>query len=77
MSTIDRPGIRVLPPLVAGERLDHATFHERYAAMPESTHAELVGGVVYAPSPQRMDHGDTSRRVSYLAGSLPESHTRC
>ncbi len=57
MSTIDRPGPQVLPPLVAGQRLDQPTFHDRYAAMPEGTRAELVGGVVSMPSPLFDDHG--------------------
>ena len=34
MSTVDRPKTATLPPLVAGQRLDRATFHERYEAMP-------------------------------------------
>lgn len=46
MSTTER---RTLPPLVAGQRLDRATFHERYEAMPPDTWAELMGG----PSPCR------------------------
>ena len=51
MSTVDEPRTNVLPPLVAGQRLDQPTFHERYEAMPPETRAELVGGVVYMPSP--------------------------
>ena len=47
MSTAERPTQIALPRLVDGERLDRATFHERYAAMPESTRAELIGGVVH------------------------------
>ena len=58
------PGARVLPPLVAGQRLDRATFHERYEAMPPETRAELVGGVVYMPSPLGYDHGEPRRRRS-------------
>lgn len=58
MSTLDRPEPRVLPPLVAGQRLDQAAFHERYEAMPPDTWAELIGGVVHMPSPLRGDHGD-------------------
>src|SRR4051794_617328 len=58
MSTIDRPQAATLPPLVAGQRLDRATFHERYEAMPPGTRAELIGGVVYMPSPMRNDRGD-------------------
>src|SRR3954468_16610893 len=54
MSTIDRPKS---PPLEAGQRLDRATFHARYEAMPPDTRAELIGGVVYMPSPLRVRHG--------------------
>jgi Uma2 family endonuclease len=57
MSTVERPERRVLPPLVAGQRLDQPTFHERYEAMPPETRAELVGGIVYMPSPLSGDHG--------------------
>jgi Uma2 family endonuclease len=67
MSTIDRERIRVVPPLIAGERLDRATFHERYEAMPPETRAELIGGVVVMMSPLRNDHADTT---SCLAGWL-------
>lgn len=54
MSTVGR---RPLPPLVAGERLDRATFHERYEAMPPNVRAELIDGVVYMASPQGYEHG--------------------
>jgi len=60
MSTVDRPRRKSLPPLEAGQHLDQPTFHERYEAMPPETRAELVGGVVYMPSPMRLDHGETS-----------------
>ncbi len=53
-----------LPPLVHGEHLDQPTFHERYEAMPPETRAELVEGVVYMPSPMRLDHGKESRFVA-------------
>jgi hypothetical protein len=68
MSTIDRPVARVLPPLVAGQRLDQATFHERYEAMPPETRAELIGGVVSMPSPLGNDHGETDDVISYWLG---------
>ena len=60
MSTIDRPKTGTLPPLVGGQRLDRATFHERYEAMPPSTRAELIGGVVHMPSPLSNDHAESS-----------------
>jgi Uma2 family endonuclease len=46
-----------LPPLVEGERLDQRTFHARYEAMPPHVRAELVGGIVYMPSPLGVPHG--------------------
>jgi Uma2 family endonuclease len=58
MSTAERTRPpKTLPPLVAGQHLDQPTFHERYEAMPPETRAELVGGIVYMPSPMRRDHG--------------------
>src|SRR3954466_2151608 len=64
MSTVDQPRKARLPLLVAGQRLDQPTFHERYEAMPPETRAELVGGVVYMPSPLRTDHGKPSFDVA-------------
>jgi len=65
MSTAERAQPKTsLPPLVHGQHLDQPTFHERYEAMPPDTRAELVGGVVYMPSPMRLDHCDESRIVA-------------
>ncbi len=47
----------ILPPLENGDHLDQKTFHERYEAMPEGTRAELIGGIVYMPSPTKRTHG--------------------
>src|SRR5688572_10903369 len=68
MSTIVQPELRArigelpeeLPPLEAGDRLDQPTFHARYEAMPPGTRAELIGGVVYMPSPLKVRHGRSS-----------------
>jgi Uma2 family endonuclease len=51
--------------LEPGQHLDQATFHERYAAMPPGTWAELIGGVVYMPSPLLNDHGGADDDVGY------------
>lgn len=54
-----------LPPLREGDRLDQPTFHERYEAMPEHVRAELIGGVVYMASPQKLPHSFGSPLVTY------------
>src|SRR5262245_49162411 len=48
-----------VPPLHNGDRLTRAEFHRRYEAMPKTTRAELIEGVVYLegghmPSPVRL-----------------------
>ena len=49
--------------LESGDRLTRAEFHRRYCLRPDIKRAELVGGVVYVPSPTRFSvhdrqHGD-------------------
>lgn len=48
------PEIDILP-LEPGDRLDAAEFERRYDATPNLKKAELVEGVVYMPSPVRLD----------------------
>jgi len=64
MSTIDRPETQLVP----GQRLDRATFHERYKTMPPGVRAELVGGVVYMPSPLGIEHGERDGEISDWLG---------
>jgi Uma2 family endonuclease len=52
-----------LPPLENGDHLDQKTFHARYEAMPEDVRAELIGGVVFMPSPLKRPHGGIHLRV--------------
>ncbi len=44
------------PLLEPGDHMDRRTFHALYSAMPPGTRAELIGGVVYMPSPVRANH---------------------
>jgi Uma2 family endonuclease len=47
-----------VPPLQNGDHLTVAEFERRYEAMPHVKKAELINGVVYMPSPVRLDfHG--------------------
>jgi len=57
MSTTER-SVRTatLAPLVEGQRLDQATFHERYEQMPAGTRAELINGAVHMPGPVGPEH---------------------
>jgi Uma2 family endonuclease len=67
-----------LPPLENGDHLDQPTFHLRYLAMPENYRAELIGGIVYVPSPLKADHGKVHANVVTWAGiyrsRTPGSH---
>ena len=67
MSTAEPTETRTLPPLVAGQRLDRATFHARYEAMPSGIKFELIGGVVWMASPLLSRH---SRPDQMIAGWL-------
>src|SRR6266511_3787711 len=51
---VDAPA---LAPLENGDHLDQKTFHARYEAMPPDTRAELIGGIVFMPSPLKRPHG--------------------
>lgn len=45
--------------LEAGDHLTREEFHRRYLARPDIKKAELIDGVVYMPSPVRLDqHGE-------------------
>jgi Uma2 family endonuclease len=63
MATAKLPRTRTLPPLENGDRLDQRTFHARYEAMPEDCRAELIGGMVHMPSPQKAPHGKAQQLV--------------
>ena len=44
-----------VPPLKHGDRLTRKEFHRRYEGMPYIKKAQLIEGVVYMPTPVRMD----------------------
>jgi Uma2 family endonuclease len=62
----DRDG--AIPPLENGDRLTRDEFMRRYEAMPELKKAELIGGVVYLPSPVR--HRNNGRHHYHLLNWL-------
>jgi Uma2 family endonuclease len=58
------------PPLQNGDRLTRAEFERRYDAMPQLKKAELIGGVVYMPSP--VNHRKHSRPHCHVIGWLAQ-----
>jgi Uma2 family endonuclease len=47
-----------VPPLVAGDKLAREEFMRRWEGHPEIKLAELVGGLVFMPSPVTVDHAE-------------------
>jgi Uma2 family endonuclease len=67
----------IIPPLETGDRLSRAEFERRYTAMPELKRAELIEGVVYVPSPVRLQrHGRPHFRLVTWLGNY-ETATPC
>jgi Uma2 family endonuclease len=62
-----------VPELEPGDHLDQPTFHQRYLAMPPGTRAELIGGVVYMPSPAKRPHSRTLGRVVRWLGAYEDA----
>src|SRR5262245_53998676 len=63
-----------VPELHPGDHLDQKTFHERYLATPPDFRAELIGGIVFMPSPVSRLHGDHHGKV-VLWVQFYQSHT--
>ena len=65
----------VSQPLIAGQRLKRDEFLRRWENMPEVKHAELIGGLVYMPSPISLDHSSHDGLVigwlTYYAARTP------
>src|SRR5262245_7296288 len=52
-----RGGVGGESELVTGDRMSREEFHRIYAATSDAFHAELIGGIVYVPSPLKRQHG--------------------
>lgn len=72
MSTISSrrhsPGSNGLPLLSNGDRMSQAEFHRRYAAYPDDTKFELIGGTVYMAPPVRWSHGTYHQELNLVIG---------
>jgi hypothetical protein len=73
MSTIEQE----IPSLVAGDFLSREEFLYRWEGMRKIKRAELIGGVVYMPSPVSLDHGGMENRVGTWLGVYAASTPGC
>ena len=64
----DKSSTTALPLLCNGDRLTQPEFHRRYLTYPDDAHFELIGGIVYVPSPQRMPHSDYDGELGFIYG---------
>jgi Uma2 family endonuclease len=72
---VSEPSLRdaAIPPLENGDRLTRAEFERRYHAMPGVKKAELIEGIVYMPSPVRIqNHGTPHFKLSNWIGNYEE-----
>lgn len=68
--------LATVPELRAGDRLTRSEFERRYAAMPPTTKAELIEGVVYLPPPVSQDkhggpHADVMTWLGVYRAAVP------
>ncbi len=56
------------PSLSTGDYLTRDEFLRIWEQLPDIKRAELIGGIVYVPSPQRKEHGTMDFRVSSWLG---------
>jgi Uma2 family endonuclease len=66
-----------IPPLVEGARLTRDEFLRRWEAMPDLKRAELLGGVVYMPSPTSIPHCNSDGKILLLLGSYAAATPGC
>lgn len=63
--------------LESGDNLSRDEFLRIWDKLPHIKRAELIGGIVYMPSPQRKEHGTTDRLVSTWLGVYQAATPGC
>lgn len=69
--------IALAPPIREGDRLDSPEFLRRWEAMPSLKRAELIGGVVFMPSPVSFPHSKTHGAIYGWVWSYSEVTPGC
>jgi hypothetical protein len=67
--------IESAPPLLNGDKLTRDEFMRRWGEHPEIKRAELIGGIVYMPSPLTLEHGDQEGNLGLFLGFYA-AHTK-
>lgn len=60
--------LSIEPSLSTGDHLTRDEFLSIWEQLPDVKRAELIGGVVYMPSPLRKNHGNTDLRIAAWIG---------
>ncbi len=68
---------KITMPLEHGQRLSRDEFLRRWEAMPELKRAELIGGVVYLPSPVGLPHSKLTLALSAWIGTYEAATPGC
>jgi Uma2 family endonuclease len=68
MSVVPPPNGKPGLPLTPGQRLKQPEFHRLYETCPDGVKFELIGGVVYMPSPEKRRHGGIEPQVTLALG---------
>ena len=61
--------IESVPPLLNGDKLTRDEFMRRWEKHPEIKRAELIGGIVYMPSPLTLEHGEREGVLGLFLGT--------
>ncbi|MDX1981642.1 MAG: Uma2 family endonuclease, partial [Bryobacteraceae bacterium] len=64
-------------PLTAGQRLSRDEFLRRWEAMPDFKFAELIGGIVYLPSPVGLPHSRLTTKTATLLSCYAAATKGC
>jgi Uma2 family endonuclease len=73
MATVEQD----IPPLVPGDKLARDEFLRRWEAMSQVKKAELIGGIVYMPSPLSIAHAVMDNHISVFVGIYAASTPGC
>src|SRR5712671_4503372 len=68
---------QIIRPLAPGDKLLRDEFLRRWESMPTLKRAELIGGIVYMPSPLSLGHGDKDLDVSTWLGVYAAATPGC